>query len=193
MADKIKKISITAFEKAVGEIYEPATTVEWNGLVLVIKRHLSLAEAVEFVNVCTKACFGAEDASYAPEAKDMAIRSCIVAFYTNITLPENVAKQYELIYHSMVLDTIMPNIDQTQLKAIVNAIDDKVDHIASANVELVNKRMEELNNALDGAQKQMSELFKDVNTEEVKNVIEALSTGKIDEEKLVKAYLSNKN
>lgn len=192
MADKIKKISVTAFEKAIDSFYEPTTNVEWNGLTLVIKRHLNLAEVAKFVDVCVKACFNPDDASYAPEAKDLAIRSCIVAFYTNVTLPDNIAKQYELIYHSMILDAITLNVDQIQLNAIIKAIDDKVEHLASANIELVNKQMNDLYGALDGVQKQMSEMFSGVSAEDIKSVMGALTSGGVDEEKLVKAYMANK-
>lgn len=190
--EKIKKISVNAFEKAVDSIYEPITNVEWNGLSLIIKRHLNLAEVAKFVDVCVKACFNPDDASYAPEAKDIAIRSCIVAFYTNITLPGNIAKQYELIYHSRILDVVMPNIDQTQLDAIIKAIDDKVEHLASANIEMVNKQMNDLYGALDGVQKQMSEMFNGVDADDIKNIMGALTDGGLDEEKLVKAYMANK-
>lgn len=192
MADKIKRISVNAFENAVESAYEPIVNVEWNGLTLVIKRHLNLAEMAKFVDVCVKACFNPDDASYSPEAKDLAIRSCIVALYTNVTLPKNIAKQYELIYHSMILDTISVNVDQIQLNAIIRAIDDKVEHLASANIEMVNKQMNDLYGALDGVQKQMSEMFNGVNADDIKNIVGALTDGGLDEEKLVKAYMANK-
>lgn len=192
MTDKIKKITVTAFEKATKDAYEPNVNVEWNGLTLVIKRHLNLAEVAKFVDVCVKACFNLDDASYAPEAKDLAIRSCIVAFYTNVALPKNIAKQYELIYHSMILDAIMPNIDHVQLNAVIKAIDDKVEHLAAANIELVNKQMNDLYGALDAVQQQMSDMLSGVNADDIKSVINAISSGNIDEEKLVKAYMSAK-
>lgn len=189
---KTKKISVNAFEKAVDSIYEPTTNVEWNGLTLVIKRHLNLAEVVKFVDVCVKACFNPDDTSYAPEAKDLAIRGCIVAFYTNVTLPDNIVKQYELIYHSRILDVVMPNIDQIQLDAIIKAIDDKVEHLASANIEFVDKQINDLLGALDGVQKQMSDIFGGIDAEDIKSIIGALTSGVIDEEKLVKAYMDSK-
>lgn len=192
MADKIKRISVTAFEKATESTYEPTVNVKWNGLNLVIKKHLNLAEMAKFVDVCVKACFNPDDASYAPEAKDLAIRSCIVALYTNVALPKSIAKQYELIYHSMILDTISVNVDQTQLGAIIRAIDDKVEHLASANIEMVNKQMNDLCGALDGVQKQVSEIFGGVSADDIKGVMDVLTNGGLDEEKLVKAYMANK-
>lgn len=192
MANKIKRISVSAFENAVKNTYEPTVTVDWNGLTLVIKRHLGLYEMAKFVDVCVKACFNPDDASYSPESKDFAIRSCIVAFYTNITLPENPAKQYELIYSSMILDAITMNVDQIQLNAIIKAIDDKVAHLASANVELVTKQMSDLYGALEGVQQQMSDMFSGVSAEDIKGVMGALSSGGFDEEKIVKAYMKNR-
>lgn len=192
MTNKIKMISVNTFEKAVNSTYQPTTVTEWNGLEIVIKKHLSLAEVAKFVDVCVKACFDSDTAVYTPEAKDAAIRSCIVAFYTNITLPESIEKQYELIYHSMILDSITPNIDQAQLKSVVSAIDEKTDYLAGVNIEVVNKQMRDLQNIAANIQNQMSDIFKEINIDDVKKVMSSLSDKGLDEEKLIKAYMENK-
>ena len=192
MSNKIKMISVNAFEKAANSTYQPTATVEWNGLDIVIKQHLSLPEVARFVDACVKACFDSNTAAYTPEAKDAAIRSCIIAFYTNITLPESVEKQYELVYHSMILDTITPNIDQNQLNAVVRAVDEKVTYLTRMNTEIVNKQMRDLQNVAANIQNQMSDMFSGISVDDIKNVMSALSDKGLDEEKLVKAYMENK-
>lgn len=193
MMKKVKMISVNAFERAVDNIYQPTTVVEWSGLEIVIKRHLSLAEVAKFVDVCVKACFDSDTAVYTPEAKDAAIRSCIIAFYTNITLPENVEKQYELIYHSNILDSITPNIDQNQLSSVVGAIDDKTDYLTGVNTEIINRQMSNLQDAAANIQNQLSDMFNGISIDDIKNVMSSLSDKGLDEEKLIKAYMENKS
>lgn len=192
MTNKIKMISVNTFEKAVNSTYQPTTVTEWNGLEIVIKKHLSLAEVAKFVDVCVKACFDSDTAAYAPEAKDAAIRSCIVAFYTNITLPESIEKQYELIYHASILDSIIPHIDQTQLKSVISAIDEKTDYLVGVNTEVINKQVNDLQNIAANIQNQMSDIFNGISIDDIKKVMSALSDKGLDEEKLVKAYMENK-
>lgn len=192
MAEKIKRISIDAFEKAIKSFYKPVELVEWNGITLAIRRHLGLSDIAKFVDVCTKACFNPDTEAYTPEAKDLAIRSCMVIWYTNLSLPSNLEKQYELIYHSGITDTISQHIDTVQFKAIIDAIDDKIDNLASANVELINKQMNELYTSFETIQKQMADMFDNISPEDIKGAVSALSNGAIDEEKLVKAYMNAK-
>ncbi len=192
MTNKIKMISINAFEKAIDKTYEPTTTVNWNGLDIVIKKHLCLAEVAKFVDTCCKACFDAETHEYAPEAKDFAIRSCVMSFYTNITMPTNLERQYELIYHSMIMDVITPNIDNAQFKAIINAVEDKIAYHAELNEKLVQQQIESFQNTVKKFEKQMAEMFNGIKIDDMKNIMGALSNNKLDEEKLVEAYMKNK-
>lgn len=191
MANKIKKISIDAFENAVNSTYEPTVVVNWNGLGVVVKRHLTLSEVARFVDICTRACYNAEDNSYAPEAKDFAVRSCIVSFYTNISLPSNLEKQYDLIYHSSIIEYIIGCIDEQQLNAITLAIDEKIDYLVDVNADFVKRQMSELVNTFENLHSKMDEFFGGISQEDMKGVVDALSGGTFDEEKLVKAYLAN--
>lgn len=189
MAEKIKRISVNAFEEAANKTYVPTVTVQWNGLDVVIRQHITLPEMARFVDVCTKACFDPDSGEYAPEAKDLAIRSCIVAFYTNIALPANLAKQYSLIYQSMILDIITTRIDQIQLNSIIRAVDDKVAHLANANITALNKQMDDLYAVVADTEKKFADLFAGISAADIERVTNAIVESKLDEEKLVTAYL----
>lgn len=183
-------ISVKEFADAVNTFYEPKSVISWAGLNIVVKQHLSLSEVAKFVDVCVKACFDSEDGKFTPEAKDPAIRSCIVAFYTNITLPENIESQYELIYHSYILDTIIKEIDRNQLDAILQAINEKTEHLAQANIEAIYSQMNKEYNALSNLYTQVSEAFKDVSPADIKAFLGAVGkNGNFDEEKIAKACL----
>lgn len=192
MANKIKKISINAFEKAVEADYESTVNVEWRGLAIVVNHSITLNDMLTFVDSVVKSCFEKETGTYMPEVKDFAIRSCIIEHYTNITLPTNVEKRYDLLYHSDLLDAIMPNIEQLQFNSLIRAIEDKTAHLAQANIEAMSKQMNELYASMDNMRKQLESTFTGVDGNELNRVIAALSSGKLDEEKIVNAIMSAK-
>lgn len=189
MANKIKKISINAFGKAVNSQYEPIHTIEWNGISIVVKHSLTLRDMLEFVNSVVKSCFG-EDGSYMPEVRDFATRNCIIKYYTNISLPSNVEQRYDLLFHSTILDEIIPNIDYSQFDKMMRAIKEKTAHLAQANIEAVTKQMNELCASFENMQKQFSDTFSGVDKDALTGVINALGDGVIDEEKIVQAVIN---
>lgn len=193
MADKIKKVSINAFEEAVNSQYEATQSFDWNGITIVVKRNLTLREMMSFADLVVKNCFKKEDGTFIPEIKDFATRSCIYEYYTNITLPANIEKRYDLLYHQMLLDEIMPRIDSLQFNALIRAIEDKVAHLAQANIEVVTKQMNELYASLDNMQAQFGKMFEGIDEESISGIVNALGKGTIDEEKLAKAVLGLKN
>lgn len=193
MADKIKKVSINAFEEAVNSQYEATQSFDWNGITIVVKRNLTLREMMSFADSVVKNCFKKEDGTFIPEIKDFATRSCIYEYYTNITLPANIEKRYDLLYHQMLLDEIMPRIDSLQFNALIRAIEDKVAHLAQANIEVVTKQMNELYASLDNMQAQFGKMFEGIDEESISGIVNALGKGTIDEEKLAKAVLGLKN
>jgi len=190
MADKIKKVSINAFEEAVNSQYEATQSFEWNGITIVVKRNLTLREMMSFVDSVVKNCFKKEDGTFIPEIKDFATRSCIYEYYTNITLPANIEKRYDLLYHQMLLDEIMPRIDSLQFNALIRAIEDKVAHIAQSKIDAVMNEMKELYASIDKFGAQLKTMFSGVGDDEMKNIVAALGSGEINEDKLVKAVMS---
>lgn len=193
MAEKIKKISINKFEEAVNNSYESTHDIEYNGLTVTVKQDLSLKDMMEFVRSVVLSCFDSESSEYIPEIKDFAIRCCIFEYYTNITLPANIEKRYDIVYHSMIIDDIMRNINQVQFNAMTRAIEEKMSHLANANIEMVNREVEKLYVSFDNLQNKFATVFDGVGEEDIRNVIKAFSGGKIDEEKIVKAYLDSKD
>ena len=74
----------------------------------------------------------------------------------------------------------------------MEAIDEKIDHIASANIAVVTKQINLLNESFSELQKQMSEIFSVLDANDVMNITNAFSGGKFDEEKLVKAFIKER-
>ena len=143
-----------------------------------------------FVSDVAKSCFADDDGEYMPEVRDFAIKSCLIEYYTNLSLPSNTERRYELIYSCNITDVIMEHIDKGQLFEIIKAIDARIEHTASANVESLNKQMNELYAAFDNLQTNLSGIFSGIGADDIKGLVSALSGGGLDEGKIVEAYLS---
>lgn len=192
MADKIKKVSINTIEKAIEASYISEKTIEWNGISILVKPNLTLKDMLSFVDAVVKNCFS-EDGTFMPETKNFAIRNYIVEYYTNISLPSNVEKRYDLLYHQDFLDAVIANIDSSQFDAIIDAIDEKVAHIAQSNIEAITKQMNDLCSSFDNITTRMEEVFSVADKDSLAGVIKAFGDGKIDEEKIAKAVLKYSN
>lgn len=188
MADKIKKISVNAFEKAMKDTYTPTETFDWNGIEVAVKKNLSLKEMLEFVDSVVKSCFTKDTNTYMPEIKDFATKVCILEKYANFTMPKNIETQYSLVYQTDAVERVIGYVNPQQFNEICVAIAKKVENLAQANIEAVNKQMNELYGAFDNLQSQFSGLFDGINNDDIRAITGALVNGALDEEKLVKAY-----
>ena len=187
--NKPKKISITALEKAMSADYVPTTTFEWRGIDVTVNKTLSLEDMMVFVDNVTSLCFKSSDGAYLPEIKDCIIKSCIVELYTNLTLPSNISRKYDILYRTDIVNAIVKHINQTQLHEIIEAIDCKVDNIAQANIEMTNRQIAELYTTFNNLQERIENIFSGVTPEELSSLMVAMSNGSIDEEKLVQKYI----
>lgn len=191
MAKKVKRISVNALEKAVAEHCEKNSTVEWNGLSIEIQKNIGLEEMFAFVDDVASACFDSTGA-YSPKRKKFMIRAAVVELYTNLSLPSSVKKQYDLLYGTDLFDTIVQNIDQSQLADIVDAINEGIKLVTDTGVATVTKKMDEIVNGFEKVGKDISDMFEGVDGSDINNVVRAVAENGIDEEKLMRAYLDMK-
>lgn len=189
-----KRISINALEKVMKETYDNTHMLDWHGLEVTIKKTLSLKEMLEFVNSVVNSCFSNDEISvYNPEVKDFAIKISILQKYTNFTLPKNSETKYELLYKTDVIPCVLKCINAEQFFEICTSIDKKIENVAQANIEAVNKQMVELMSAFENLQTQMGELFDGVENSDMPALLKALSGGTLDEDKFVQAFINRTN
>ena len=189
---KIKRVSVNAFERAMKDTYTSTESIDWNGIEVTVKKNLSLKEMMEFVDSVVKSCFTKDTNAYIPEIKDFAIKVCVLEKYANFTMPSNVETQYALVYNTDAVQCVLNYVNHKQYSEICDAISKKIENLAQANIEAVNRQMNELYNTFNNLQTQLSGLFDGVNNDDIRAVAGALANGTIDEEKLVKAYISQK-
>ncbi len=191
MASKMKRISVNALEKCVGDGMQNTVDMAWRDITITITKRLGLSDMMKFVDSVANLCFS-EDGTYLPEIKDFATRCNVLEMYANFTLPANIEKRYELVYACDAYATIMGVIDRSQFDVILAAIDDKIDNRAQANVEAINRQMNELYAAFEDLQNRLSSTFDGIDKDMMTQLIEAMSGKELDEEKLMNAYLKEK-
>ena len=193
MVTKVKRISINALEKAISEhIGDSAVTKEWNGLQIVIKHRLCLKEMLAFVDGIVESCFD-ENGKYLPEIYDFATRCSVLESYANLSLPKNVEDKYQLVYAFNGYEMIMSEIDRTQFDAMLIAIKEKINHIASAKIESITTQVNDLYASVSSLEERVGDLFSGIDKDTMKNLVLAMSDSKLDEEKLMRAYMKAKN
>ena len=183
---KKNKVSVGAWERIAKEMNKDVqTTFDWHGEQLEIKHRLGLAEFVAFCEQVISDCFGDDYTEYKPEARTFAIERALIHFYTNLTLPVDIEKQYDLITMTGIADFVAEKIDRAQYGDMLHAIDERIEIMLEANAEAINAKLGQLGGMLDEAEK----MFSEVNTHELSKLVSDLADAKVDQEALMKTYL----
>lgn len=165
------------------------STFEWNEMSISVKRYLDMEDMMNFTYSVFNSCFSNTTGEYRPEAKDFAIRSCILEIYANIDLPDDMTERYNVIYQSSVIPEIMQYIDQAQFNAIMIAIDNKIESRINMNVAKFENEMREAQETLSGVLEFVKEIFDGIDNETVKQIAGAISNMKISPEKLAETVV----
>lgn len=189
---KKKRVSVNAFEKHVVVDYE-YKPYEWEEMEIMVKPRLDFLEMMTFVDVVVKGCFRSDDNSFLPEVKDFVIKSYIVEMYSNVSLPQNVNKKYDLLYACDIVDFILDIIDKSQFEEMMKGIDQKIKHMVAMDVNTITTQMNQLLSSLSGVESKASQLFSGISKEDIDTILKAIGNGKIDESKIMEAYLEHKN
>lgn len=195
MAKKDKKISINEFEAALladEPVYETLSGTD--NTVMEIKKRIALTEMVSFVSEVVNSCIDAENGEYIPEGYDLAIRSCVLKYYANFTMPESIEKQYRLVYGTDAFRQVMESIDRTQFEDIVRAIDRKIKFMLDIMTASAVSEFRKMSEKIEKIVSEGEDIFRKIDPEKLKKAMDVFTTdGKPDEEKIVKALLSSRN
>ena len=183
---KTNKVSVATIEKVMKEQFagEPKT-FDWYGVEIEHKENIPMEYAVTFVNNVVDTCFD-KDGNYIPEFKDFLIRSFTVQMYSNVRLPQDLKKQYDILYNSDLYNVLIQHIDIVQYDTLLMAIDEKLEY--RRNADVMTMRMT-LNNLISQFQN-FGEQLNQVEIEDVRNIAEAINGVDLDEEKFVDAILN---
>lgn len=190
MAKKEKRISINALEKVAKEQFPESVTEQWFDIEVTIKRSLPLKEMLEFVQEVVDACF-TTDGTFVPEVMDFATKSGILTHYANFTLPDNLEKQYWLIYSTGAVDMVCQHINMTQLQEMIGGINRKIDHMCDTDIVATKAKLNDLYEAFVKMGTEVSDLFGGVNADELQKMVGNLGSTELSEEKIVSAYIEH--
>lgn len=190
MAKKEKRISINALEKIAKEQFPESVTEQWFDIEVTIKRSLPLKEMLQFVQEVVDACF-TTDGTFVPEIMDFATKSGILTHYANFTLPDNLEKQYWLIYSTGAVDMVCQHINMVQLQEMIGGINRKIDHMCDTDIVATKAKLNDLYEAFVKMGTEVSDLFSGVNAEELQKMVGALGGTEMNEEKIVSAYIEH--
>lgn len=192
MANKVKKISINALEKCI-ERKPETVNIEWNGLDITIKTRLSFEEMMAFVDGVAESCFAADTKAFIPVAKDFVIGCLVIEMYSNLTLPQNVNKKYEIVSGCDVVDVILENVDKAQFDNIVKSINEKIRYLIEENLAQATIKTNDLLYSVSDIESKVGDLVSKITPDDMRALITSISNGKLDEGKLMEAYLESKN
>lgn len=191
--DEMKRITSQEMKEIMDDRFPIDNVIDYHGLELHVKRVIPVAVMKTIVESVTSSCFNSETGEYMPEFKEFAINLCIVQAFTNIELPEDRDEQYRLLFSTDLMAHIIPAIDSDVLDNMTRAIYERCNVINDANrvafeheLMTVMQSVTQIADGIDG-------LFSGLSQSDIQNLVHAIGANGIDEEKLVKAVVSEQN
>ena len=188
MAKADKKVSIALFDKIAKEQFQNEATLEWHDAQLRVKYALSLTDMLAFVDDVVGSCFH-DKLGYMPEVKDFAIKTNILSRYANFSLPDNLEHRYQLVYMTDAVDAVCAAIDGTQLQEIVNSINSKIRFLCDSKATMIQERINDVLNTMEEMRDNTKSIFDGITQDDLKNLMGAITSNGLDEQKLVQAYI----
>lgn len=185
----MKDVSISKFDEAAKGCSRGKFEDEWNGLKIIVTPYLEPEHAVSFAENVADSCFQGDDEVYMPALKDFALRVATIASYTNIRLPDSNQRKSDMVYGTDIFDWLLDRIHLGQFNEIIAAIDSLVDYKLQVKQNDVRR---ELRMALDKIEQMVDSVdsfVSGVNPDDIGRIAGAVVNSKIDEEKLMAAYL----
>lgn len=150
----MNKIDINDFNVAVVKAKENPEWIgteikNWNGIDIEVHRTLNFTDAMKFVDMVVSLTYDEMTGNYTPELKDLGIRKSVIDFYTNVELSTDIEKCHEVLYETDLFEFVLNLINRRQLNMIVTSIDDKLNYITQTNIDVINRKMNELTSVFE--------------------------------------------
>jgi hypothetical protein len=195
MRKDIEKISVDQFESALaddGIITEKLSGTE--DVMIQIKKCLPLDEMLAFVQEVVESCIDVETGEYTPEAYEFAIRVGVLTHYANFTMPDNVERQYFLIYNTHAFKQVLNRIDESQFNDIIHIIGKKINFMLDVISSTAVSKINEVISKLGDIAKASESMFNGLNSEEIAKAVRGISKFKdMSESDLAKTILNSQS
>lgn len=196
MADKKKTVSVAELDRVIKEQLEGSVVavngVKWLGLTIEVKNFIGLNEVVQLAEEVAGNSFLADGEGFIPEVTEFCFRKAVIEHYTNIRLPQNAGKIYDIVFGTDLYHVIREHIDEDQLVDLRSAVDEKIDHRRDMQLSTERARLNELIAQFNAIGENIEKLFGGVSGDDVRELVNAIGKSGIDEEKLMQQYLDRK-
>lgn len=172
---------IDEYKKAVS-----SEDIGYSPLEFKVKEYLTLDEAISFVESAVDAYF--PQGNYSPLVGDIATAILTVETYTNLELPESVSEKYAVISTESLIPIIEINANANQYNCLINNIKASVEERKRMAERDIEKELDKISLLFENIANSTQDIMNGFDIKDVKALLSASSDGKIDEEKLVKAY-----
>lgn len=176
MAKETKRISINKLEALLEKETEREVEIAPD-VNIRIKKRLSLAEMLSFVNEVVESCVDVPSGEYLPELREFAIRANVLTRYANFTLPTNVERKYELVFGTSAYETVICYIDTNQLNEIRDVIDRRVSYVISAMTSAVSFKTTEMLDKVGELTNKVGDSINEMNPEELDKMFKGTLSG----------------
>ena len=189
MAKKVKKIGTNALELVAKKLHNEMD-VQWEGIDIHITPTISMKSMIEFVEDVVDSCFR-ESGDYVPQIMDYAIQENIVTRYSNLALPNDLEKKYELLIDTEIADFICQHINQSQFREILKSIDRKLRYLSDTDVQKVRMDIANLFDAFDRMQETVSASIAKLDMDSIAKLSQSFADGNFSTDAVVKAMADN--
>lgn len=171
-----KKVSLSEYVESFEKQNTVNITIESvNNVEIQIKRVLSWYESLAFIEGVVDSCIDYENGDYLPEAYDLAIKSALLEFYTNVDVPEDATSQYELVYFTDIVERVLSEINAAQFNDNIRAVDKKIAFYTNLICSSVSAKVDTVVQKVDEFAESASKLFSGVDPDKMASVVEQLS------------------
>ena len=151
--------------------------ITYDGVVISVKNKITIGEMTAFAENVSNACFS-EDGTYMPELFSVAYLGNILAFYTNVNVPEDIDDMYKITSNSDFMNKIIESIDVYQITMIENGIRDRISYLCDSKAYMIekefNKSMMNILSIID----EITKIFKDTSPDTFGEVFKSIINDK---------------
>lgn len=186
----MEKIPFETIREILDERIAKETTVDFYGIEIKVKYMITHEQYDNAIGQIMNCCYDDASGEYLPELRELATRTVIVAYYTNLELPDDVDDLNYLLFASDdLMDGIYSAINRTQLQELHRAVAKRCEVRNEANRKFFENEIKEVTDGIESMASGIQGLFDGVSSDDMRQLVKVLGEGRIDEEKLVNAVV----
>lgn len=188
-----QKITFETIRNTLDERIADTNSFDFYGMEITVKRMIpfdAYCAAIEHIIDC---CYDSESGEYLPELRELSTRMVITAYYTNLELPEDMNDLERMMFCEELIGQIYDLINPVQLRELHHAVSKRCEIRNEANRRYFDSELQKVTDGIDAMASGIRSFFDGISDKDMKKLAKALTSGRIDEEKLVAAVIKAQN